>query len=137
MPPSTVSITPVMYAAAGETRKAAARANSSGLAMRPSGAKEISYNVATWETAGAPAQAELKTVKRSNAQGGDGFDDRILDGSTKSRTANLFASAPAVTLRAQAWEQTAAGIRYTFAENADFALTATVTLPATESCGRL
>lgn len=102
------------------------------LAMRPSGAKEISYNVATWETAGAPAQAELKTVKRSNAQGGDGFDDRILDGSTKSRTANLFASAPAVTLRAQAWEQTAAGIRYTFAENADFALTATVTLPAAE-----
>lgn len=102
------------------------------LAMRPSGAKEISYNVATWETAGAPAQAELKTVKRSNAQGGDGFDDRILDGSTKSRTANLFASAPAVTLRAQAWEQTAAGISYTFAENADFALTATVTLPAAE-----
>lgn len=99
------------------------------LAMRPSGLKEVSFNVMTWETQSAPGSAQLQAVQRSTAQGGDGFDDRILDASTQSRTANLFASAPAVTVAATKWEQAADAIRYTFADTADFALSATVTLP--------
>ncbi|HEY0947272.1 MAG TPA: hypothetical protein VGD81_18455 [Opitutaceae bacterium] len=100
------------------------------LAMRPAGIPKVPYNVPTWQTRGAAGEAALKAVKRSNAQGGDGFDDRILEGDTKARTADLFAAAPAVTLTATGSEQTGGAIRYTFPDNADFSLSATVTLPS-------
>lgn len=103
------------------------------LAMRPSGAKEISYNVMTWEVAGGAGTAGLAAAKRSTAQGGDGFDDRILDASTKSRTADLFAASTGIPLSAQTWTEGQGAIRYTYADQADFTLAATVTLPAGEA----
>ncbi len=100
------------------------------LSMRPSGAKQISYNVMTWEVAGGAGAAGLAAAKRSTAQGGDGFDDRILEGSTKSRTADLFAASPGIALHAQSWTPGGGIIRYTYADQADFTLTASVALPA-------
>jgi len=103
------------------------------LAMRPSGAKEISYNVMTWEVAGGAGAAGLTAAQRSTAQGGDGFDDRILDASTKSRTADVFAASPATALSAQSWTTGPEGIRYTYADQTDFVFAATVALPAGEA----
>ncbi len=100
------------------------------LAMRPGNIARVSYNVPTWQTAAAPAGKALKAVKRSTAQAGDGFDDRILKGDTAARTADLFAAAPAVTLVAASATVAGRSVRYTFAEHADFTLAATVTLPA-------
>ena len=54
-------------------------------AMRPGNIPRVSYNLLTWQTAATPAKAALKTVKRSAAQGGDGFDDQILDGDTQQQ----------------------------------------------------
>ncbi|MDI1250835.1 MAG: hypothetical protein PSV13_18370 [Lacunisphaera sp.] len=98
------------------------------LAMRPAGIPRVSYNVPTWETRGAADQVALKNTKRSEAQAGDGFDDRILEGDTRSRTADLFASAPAHAVKAVRWERAGDTIRYTFADHPAFALSATVTL---------
>ncbi len=100
------------------------------LAMRPAGIAHVPYNVPTWETRGADAKTTLKETKRSEAQAGDGFDDRILEGDTRSRTADVFASAPTQTVRATRWERAGDTIRYTFAEDSRFTLSATLTLPA-------
>ena len=99
------------------------------LAMRPGGIGRVPYNVPTWQTRSAPAGAALKNVRRSNDQAGDGFDDRILKGDTQARTADVFAAASPVTLAATQWTRDPAGVRYSFPEHADFALTATLSLP--------
>ncbi len=97
------------------------------LAMRPGGIPRVSYNVPTWETRDA-GQAALKTGKRSAAQAGDGFDDRILEGDLGSRTADVFAAASSVTVRARHWQQRGRTIAFIFAEDPRFLLSATVTL---------
>jgi hypothetical protein len=99
------------------------------LAMRPAGIAHVPYNVPTWQTAADPGQAALKTVTRATTQAGDGFDDRILEGDTRLRTANVFAAAPGETMKAIGWKQSGDTIQYTFAEHAEFTLSATVTLP--------
>lgn len=98
------------------------------LAMRPGNVPRVSYNVPTWEADARGSQA-LAGVKRSTAQAGDGFDDRILDGDTRARTSDVFAAAAGVTVRASAWERRGDTISYTFSEGERFTLTATVTLP--------
>ena len=100
------------------------------LAMRPAGIPRVSYNVPTWETRDDAGQAALKSTQRSDAQVGDGFDDRILKGDTRSRTADVFASAPGHPVKAVRWERAGDTIRYTFADHPDFTISATVTLPA-------
>jgi len=97
------------------------------LAMRPGGIPRVSYNVPTWETRDT-GQAALKRGQRSTAQAGDGFDDRILDGDSSSRTADVFAAASSVTLKARDWQQRGGTITYTFAEDPHFSLSATVSL---------
>ena len=97
------------------------------LAMRPGGITRVSYNVPTWQMLDA-GKTGLKTGKRSTAQKGDGFDDRILEGDTRSRTADVFAAAPSVTVRAVKWERLGDRINYTFAADRRFLLSATVTL---------
>ncbi len=99
------------------------------LAMRPGNVPRVSYNVATWE-ANVRGAAALAGVKRSTAQAGDGFDDRILDGETKTRTADVFAAAPGETVRASGWERQGDTVHYRFPENERFELVAAVTLPA-------
>jgi hypothetical protein len=102
-------------------------------AMRPGGIPHVPYNLITWQTPAAPGGAALKTVKRSAAQGGDGFDEKILDGDTQQRTADVFAAAPLTRVRATAVTRDGAALRFTFAEQSDFALGATLTLPAGEA----
>lgn len=99
------------------------------LAMRPGNVPRVSYNVPTWEVGARGAQA-LARVKRSTAQAGDGFDDRILDGDTRSRTSDVFAAASGERVRASAWERRADTVHYTFPEADTFSLAATVTLPS-------
>ena len=98
--------------------------------MRPGGIARVSYNLITWQTAAKSANAALKAVKRSNAQGGDGFDDQILDGDTQQRTADVFAAAPITRVRATAVTREVDALRFTFADQSDFTLGATLTLPA-------
>ena len=102
-------------------------------AMRPGNIPRVSYNLVTWQTAAPPAKAALKTAKRSAAQGGDGFDDKILEGDTQQRTADVFAAAPLTRVRATAVTRDGASLRFTFADQPDFALAAALTLPAGET----
>jgi hypothetical protein len=99
-----------------------------GLAMRPGGVPRVSYNVPTWQRR-ASGPAALPGSKRSTAQAGDGFDDRILEGDTASRTVDVFAAAPGVNLRAARWSPSGAAYVCTFADDPRFELSATVTLP--------
>lgn len=100
-------------------------------AMRPAGIPGVGYNVVTWRTQTPVAgKAKLKTVKRSTGQAGDGFDDHILDGDTKQRTPDLFASAPATRIVATAAVLEGAGIRFALPDHPDFSLAATLSLPA-------
>lgn len=59
------------------------------IALRPSSIKNVQYNVITWE--GEFENKQVMQVKRKTEQAGDGFDDKILEGSTQQRTADLFA----------------------------------------------
>lgn len=99
------------------------------LAMRPGGIGRAPYNVPTWESREGAETAALKAVKRGTDQAGDGFDDRILKGDTRSRTADVFAAAGVETVAAVRWEQAEDVVHYAFAENDRFTLSATVTLP--------
>ncbi len=99
-------------------------------AMRPGNIPRVSYNLLTWQTPARPPGAALKNVKRSTAQAGDGFDDRILDGETQQRTADVFAAAPLTRVRATAVTREGATLRFALAEQSDFTLSATLTLPA-------
>src|SRR5690606_1723233 len=99
------------------------------LAMRPAGIVGVPYNVPSWQTSRAAGNAALKHVARDNTQSGDGFDDRILKGDTRSRTADVFASAPSERVGAVRWEQADSAIHYSFEETERFSFAATVTLP--------
>ena len=98
-------------------------------AMRPGGIPRISYNVLSWVAAAAPGGAALKAARRSAAQAGDGFDDRILEGDTNQRTADVFAAAPLTRVRATAAARAGDAIRFDFSDSPDFTLTATLTVP--------
>ena len=98
-------------------------------AMRPGNIPRVSYNLVTWQTPAKSGGAALKSVKRSNAQAGDGFDDQILDGDTRQRTADVFAAAPTTQVRATAVTRDGEALRFAFSEHADFTLAATLTLP--------
>jgi hypothetical protein len=98
------------------------------IAMRPGNVPRVGYNVPTWQ-GGQAGTSALASVKRSTAQAGDGFDDRILDGDTRARTSDVFATAPSVKVTASGWERRGDTVVYSFQENARFTFTATVTLP--------
>lgn len=100
------------------------------LALRPAGIPRVQYNVPTWQAPGAPATKTLKAVRRASEQAGDGFDDRILTGDTQARTADLFAAAVPVTLTATTAVRDGAAVRYAFAGQAGFTLSATLQLPS-------
>lgn len=67
--------------------------------MRPAGIASIQYNVATW-IADKSDHADLKSVKRTDSQTGDGFDDKILQGDSKKRTPNYFNSGKNIEMEA-------------------------------------
>lgn len=99
-------------------------------AMRPGNVPRVQYNLLTWKAAGARPATAGTDAKRSGGQAGDGFDDRILQGDTQARTADVFAAAPATRVSATRAALTGTEVRFEFAEHADFRLRAAVTLPA-------
>jgi len=91
----------------------------------------LQHRVVAGSAAAAPAPgAKLRAKKRSAAQAGDGFDDRILEGDTKQRTADVFAAAPAVRVIATATTRSGDAIRFTLPPQDAFELRAELTLPA-------
>jgi len=98
-------------------------------AMRPANIPRTLHNIATWQTAAPRAGTDLKQTKRSDAQVGDGFDDRILDGKTDLRTADLFAAAPVTHVKATGVQHQGDALEFTLAPQDAFALTARLTLP--------
>jgi hypothetical protein len=98
-------------------------------AMRPGNIARVSYNIVTWQTPKAPAGAAFKAAKRSAAQAGDGFDDRILAGDTQQRTADLFAAAPVAHLRAVTVGRRGDALEFVLPPHDQFAVTARLTLP--------
>ncbi|MBI5768699.1 MAG: hypothetical protein HZA93_12955 [Verrucomicrobia bacterium] len=100
-------------------------------AMRPAGVPRVQYNVITWKATGAePRRGAAKAGSvRSGGQAGDGFDDRILQGDTQARTPDVFAAAPAVRMRATRAAAAGREVRFEFAEQRDFQLSASVALP--------
>ncbi len=99
------------------------------VSMRPSGLKAVTYNVLTW-TADASGEAEYAAVKRSEAMGGDGLDDRILEGDSAGRTANVFAAGENIILRANSARTLPGRIIWDFPSDPRFTLSATLTQPA-------
>jgi len=100
------------------------------VAMRPSGLKSVTYNVPTWRTLPG-SKGDYTAVKRSAATGGDGLDDRILDGDASGRTANLFSAGENISLRASAARVStdasrATVVTWTFPADPRFALSATL-----------
>lgn len=67
------------------------RADNPQIAFRSAGIPRVPYNVPTWAV--DTSRASGITVRRDLAQGGDGFDERILDGGTANRAFNLFDAA--------------------------------------------
>jgi hypothetical protein len=98
-------------------------------AMRPGNIPRVSYNVLTWQSATASAAAAIPRKKRAPAQAGDGFDDRILEGDTQQRTADVFAAAAVVRLQATATERVGDTIHWRFPAHAAFTLEAVLTMP--------
>ncbi len=103
------------------------------VAMRPSGLKSVTINVPTWR-AHAGAAADYAAVERSAYIGGDGLDDRILDGDADGRTANLFAAGENIPLRASSARLStdsakASVVTWTFPDDPRFTLSATLTEP--------
>ncbi len=107
------------------------RSDDPKVGMRPSGLKSVNYNVPTW-VAQPGAKADYAAVQRGAGVAGDGFDDRILEGDAEGRTANLFAAAENIALRASDSRLSADGrsITWSFPEDARFSLSATLAEPA-------
>jgi hypothetical protein len=99
-------------------------------AMRPGNIPHVNYNVVTWIAPKAAGDKALQAVAISSASAGDGFDDRILQGDTRQRTADVFAAAPTVRVKATGAGRAGDAIRFTYAAQAAFDLTAALTVPA-------
>lgn len=100
------------------------------MALRPSDIQNVQYNVITWE--GKFTRNAIRQVKRKNEQAGDGFDDRILDGSVQERTADLFALENKVLVKPSSVREENGNIYYSYEEYPAFRLQAMIK-PAPES----
>jgi len=98
-------------------------------AMRSGNIPGVSYNIVTWR-AQAAAAAALRASQRAPGQAGDGFDDRILQGDTQQRTADIFASAPVALVKPSGADRTGNAVHFHYPVQDAFALSAELTLPA-------
>jgi len=94
-------------------------------ALRPAGIG-VKYNIVTWYNRRLKTDEAASDKVDDLLSVGDGFDPRILKGSTESRTSDIFQSAPYVLMRAERAEKTPAGLEYTFPDHPLFTLRATV-----------
>jgi hypothetical protein len=93
------------------------------MALRPSAIKNVQYNVITWE--GSFDKKQVTQVNRKAEQAGDGFDDNILEGSTKQRTADVFALKNKTLIQPVSAKTKKGNLefRYNATENFDFSAT--------------
>lgn len=97
------------------------------LALRSAGIKGVLYNVPTWNV-GEEGKADLKQSKRGDDMTGDGFDDKILEGSHQNRTANFYNSGRVITMDPVEMLDKGDSVVFTYSNNDLFGLTATVIL---------
>ncbi|KAF0094898.1 MAG: hypothetical protein E1N59_1326 [Puniceicoccaceae bacterium 5H] len=99
------------------------------MALRPGGLR-VSYNLLSWENDDLRNRgAALEQVKRRESQQGDGFDDRVLLGSSKSRTADVFYAGQSETLQPVSHHQEGDRVVWEFAPTDWGTLQAELTLP--------
>ena len=99
------------------------------IAARPGSIKNVSYNVVTWKTYKGE-KGDLKQVKRSLSQGGDGFDDNILDAKAEQRTPVIYNAGENIVVVAESVKQDGNIVYFTFPDNEKFSLKALVDLEA-------
>jgi hypothetical protein len=87
------------------------------------------YNVLTWSTGDAPPVAKPKNSAKPKHVD-DGSDLATDRAGGKDRTADVFRAAPVVTIQATKWRLDGGRVEWSFDEQADFALAATLELPA-------
>ncbi|MDP0501806.1 MAG: hypothetical protein Q7P63_17055 [Verrucomicrobiota bacterium JB022] len=103
--------------------------NDPKMALRPGGLK-VPYNLLSWENPNLrSADAALGQVKRDVSQQGDGFDDRVLLGSSKSRTADVFYAGDSQRLSPVAHREVGDRIVWDFAPTEWGTLQAELSLP--------
>lgn len=93
------------------------------------GAAGVRYNVVSWFNEALDEKSETVRKIEDSASVGDGFDPRILQGSTSFRTSDLFHAAAHVSLSASAVRKEGDRWIYTFPENPGFTLRAELSLP--------
>jgi hypothetical protein len=94
------------------------------MALRPSAIKNVQYNVITWE--GDFDSKQVKQVQRKTEQAGDGFDDRILEGSTQQRTADLFSLKNKIYLKPLSTRSKKGNIEFSYEKNEKFEFCASI-----------
>ena len=99
-------------------------------AVRPAAIKHVNYNVTSWEVDAAhvPQDKLLKGTTAGASTAGDGFDDRILKGSTGNRTADLSYAGNTTVVTAINSIIDGDSIQFRFEDNPSFTITATLTL---------
>lgn len=98
------------------------------MAMRGS-AEGVAYNVVTWYNEALDEDSGTVQQIDNFASVGDGFDPRILRGSTSYRTSDLFQATPHVRLKAESVRQVGDHWIYSFPEHPGFTLRAALSLP--------
>lgn len=100
------------------------------LALRPSGSVR-GYNCPTWVVTEKELNSKQKLVRteRRVTQGGDGFDERIIEGDTRGRTADLFHAGSITTIAAAKAVVDSGSIIWTFPDHPSFIIKAKLTIP--------
>ncbi len=95
------------------------------LALRPAGIKGVLYNVPTWK-ASTSEQADLTLSVRGDDMTGDGFDDKILQGNQRNRTANLYNPGKMIVMNPVKMQDRGDSVVFKYSDNELFNLTAVV-----------
>lgn len=105
-------------------------ANDPKLALRPSDSVH-GYNCPTWVVTETElnSKQELAPTERRATQGGDGFDERIIEGDTQGRTADLFHAGSMAIIAAVSAVIDSQHIVWTFPDHPSFILKANLTVP--------
>ena len=100
------------------------------LALRPSGSVG-GYNCPTWVVTEKELNStqKLARTERRVTQGGDGFDERIIEGDTRGRTADLFHAGSIRTIAAAKAVVDPGNIIWAFPGHPSFVITARLTVP--------
>ncbi len=96
------------------------------LALRPGNIPGVRYNVPTWENPNLDIEDYLGARARDEAQVGDGFNDRVLEGNVEKRTANVFRAGKKIELTPKGSRIEGNRIFYEFSEQEAFLFSASI-----------